>query len=256
MKYKKFTNPPLVEAIFELRWFLKEIGQDIKIDPHYKVLVGSLYSNLKDIYPFHEQLISASMPDEMACYVVQHRFRTGKDQWPLVQIGPGIVTLNSTTEYRWIDFKDRLSKLLDNLLQVYPDIQNFDVSNILMRYINAMPFDYNAASVFDYLSKNMKININLNQELFKNTEVVTLPVGFDIKCAFPASKPQGNIHLRLTRGKKDNSDALIFEIIFKTLSKYVPKQNHDILDWVYQAHDVIEDWFLKLIEGELERSFK
>jgi len=256
MKSKKFSKPPLVEAIFELRWNLKEMVQGIKIDPHYKLLVGGLYSNLKDKYPYHEPLPSSTIPDEIACYIVQHRFRIGKDRWPLFQLGPGVITLNATTEYEWVDFKNRISYLLSNLLQVYPDKANFDVSDISIRYINAITFDFNESSIFDFLSKNMKININFDQCLFKNKSIGSLPVGFDLKYIFPVYNPRGNINLRISRGKKENIESVIFELIFQATNQFVPKQNGEILEWASKAHDVIEDWFLKLIEGELERSFK
>lgn len=78
-------NKPLVEAIFELRWDLQEPVPGIKIDPHYKLLIGRLYDKLNDEYPYHEQLPIAAMPDEILGHVVQHRFRRNKDEWPLIQ---------------------------------------------------------------------------------------------------------------------------------------------------------------------------
>ncbi|MCD6239350.1 MAG: TIGR04255 family protein [Thermotogae bacterium] len=96
MERKILKNKPLVEAIFEFRWKLQEPSIGVKIDPHYKILIGRMYDRVKDEYPFHEQLPAATMPDEIAGYVVQHRFRKDKDKWPLIQIGPGIITLNDT----------------------------------------------------------------------------------------------------------------------------------------------------------------
>jgi len=256
MKKKRFSNPPLVEAIFELRWKLKEVGSGIKVDPHYKLLIGSLFSKLKEKYPFHEPLPASTMPDEISCYVIQHRFRTGKEQWPLVQIGPGIVTLNATNEYGWIDFRDRVFDLLKNLFDIYPDKESFSVNNILMRYINAIEFDYISNSIFNFLSKKMKIDMFINKSLFKNENINKQPSSFDLKYVFEVSKPIGNIHLRLARGKKDDINGLIFEFFFQTQNKYVPNRTGEILDWVSQSHDLIEDWFLKLTKGDLKRSFK
>ncbi|MCX6750116.1 MAG: hypothetical protein NTZ83_01545 [Candidatus Pacearchaeota archaeon] len=44
-------NKPLVEAIFELRWQLKEIQPGVKVDPNYKMLIGRVYERLKEEYP-------------------------------------------------------------------------------------------------------------------------------------------------------------------------------------------------------------
>ena len=100
-------NKPLVEAIFELKWKLIQQDTGIYIDPHYKILIGSLYEKIKDKYPFYEQLETARMPDEIAAYLVQHRFRVKENDWPLIQIGPGIITLNDTDNYVYHVFPTR-----------------------------------------------------------------------------------------------------------------------------------------------------
>lgn len=85
MSSQKLSKAPLVEAILEMRWKLVEQGPAVAIDPKYKVLVGRLYDRLEKDYPYHEPLPAASLPDEMMGYVIQHRFRPTKDQWPLLQ---------------------------------------------------------------------------------------------------------------------------------------------------------------------------
>ena len=62
---KVLKNKPLAEAIFELRWELQEPAQGMKVDPHYKILIGVMYDKVED-------------------------------EWPLIKIGPGIITLNDT----------------------------------------------------------------------------------------------------------------------------------------------------------------
>ena len=98
---KELSNKPLVEAIFELKWKLKKSENGGQIDPNYKILVGMLYDRLKRNYPQLEALPASDMPDEMVPHVVQNRFRVGKGKWPLVQIGPGILTVNDTGNYTW-----------------------------------------------------------------------------------------------------------------------------------------------------------
>ena len=98
MLRKILKNKPLVEAIFELKWELEEPTPGIKVDKHYKILIGSLYEKIKSDYPYIEQLATSSMPDEISGYIVQHRFRKEENGWPLVQIGPGIVTLTNRTK--------------------------------------------------------------------------------------------------------------------------------------------------------------
>jgi hypothetical protein len=51
MLRKVLKNKPLVEAIFEIKWGLKQISEGLRVDPHYKILVGSLYAKIREEYP-------------------------------------------------------------------------------------------------------------------------------------------------------------------------------------------------------------
>lgn len=257
MERKILKNKPLVEAIFELRWKLQEPAPGMKIDPHYKILVGRIYDRVKDEYPFHEQLPTATMPDEIAGYVVQHRFRKGKDKWPLIQIGPGIITLNETEGYVWENFEKRIHHMLDVLFEAYPDPENnLRINWLLLRYIDAVDFDYEKDDIFSFLGKNLKIQINIYEKLFEETGVGNLPLGFDLRFSFPAKKPKRAVHLRFARGKRKNVDALIWETQVQSVDEDAPKMKDQIREWIVEAHTLTDDWFFKMIEGELLRRFE
>lgn len=255
MARKILKNKPLVEAIFEVKWKLTEHGEGIRLDPHYKVLIGGLFAELRDEYPFHEQLPTASMPDEIAGYVAQHRFRKGKNIWPLIQIGPGILTVNDTENYTWEDFEKRVANDVDRFFAVYPDSEKLNINSLLLRYIDAIEFNYESEDIFDFLSKMLKTDIRLHPELFEGTSVTQSPLSFDWRFSFPCRKPEGMIHLRFVRGKKENSDALIWETLVQSTSDVAFKQS-EIVSWLSEAHDLTDDWFFKLIKGELERRFE
>jgi len=256
MARKILKNKPLVEAIFELRWKLQEPNQGIKIDPNYKILIGSIYDRVKEEYPFYEPLPTANMPDEIAGYVVQHRFRKERDRWPLIQIGPGIITLNDTEEYVWENFEKRLYDMLDVLFDAYPDAENnLQIDWSLLRYIDAVEFDYEKNDVFSFL-KNLKMEVNIYEKLFKETGVKNTPSGFDLRFSFPATKPEGEIHLRFVRGKRKNTDVLIWETQVHSIGHCAPKTKEQIRAWLVDAHNLTDDWFFKMIDGELMRRFE
>lgn len=260
MYRKVLKNKPLIESIFELRWDLQEPtpGTGIKIDPYCKIIIGRIYDKLKEEYPFIERLPTASMPDEMIGYMVQHRFRKGEDQWPLIQIGPGIITVNDTEGYIWEDFEKKITQAVNVLFEVYPDSQNnLRVNSLLLRYIDAVDFDFKTSNIFKFLEDNMKTKISLYNKLFESTEVENLPYDFDWRFAFNSSKPKGIIRLRLARGKRKDSDALIWETMVQSSSQDVPDNIQEkIQEWLNKAHDLTDDWFFKLIEGELLRRFE
>jgi uncharacterized protein (TIGR04255 family) len=250
-------NKPLVEAIYEFRWKLQEQDHGVKIDPHYKILIGRIYDKVAKEYPYHEQLPTATFPDEIAGYIVQHRFRKGKEQWPLIQIGPGIITLNDTEGYVWEDFEKRMCNLLDILFEAYPDAEtNLKFNRVLLRYIDAIDYNYEKDNIFTFLKENLKINIEIYEKLFKETGVRKLPLSFDLRFSFPAIKPKGEVHLRFVQGKRKDVDALIWETQVQLINDDVSKDKKEIVMWVKDAHKLTDDWFFKMIEGNLLKRFK
>lgn len=257
MERKILKNKPLIEAIFELRWELKEISEGIRVDPHYRILIGRLYDRVKDEYPFHEQLPTVTMPDEIAGYFVQHRFRKDKDKWPLIQIGPGIITLNDTDSYVWEDFEKRINSLINILFEAYPDSRNnINVSELLLRYIDAVDFNYENEDIFSFLKEKLKVNIKIYENLFDKTGVGNKPLGFDLRFTFPSSNPKGAVHLRFVRGKRKETDALIWETQVQSVGNDVAILRNQINEWVVSAHKLTDEWFFKMIEGELIRRFE
>lgn len=258
MERKILKNKPLVEAIFEMRWELQEPAMGMKLDPHYKILIGRIYDRIKDKYPIHEQLPTANMPDEIAGYIVQHRFRIDNEKWPLIQIGPGIITLNDTEGYVWEDFKERVNHLVDVLFESYPDAENnLRINWLLLRYIDAIEFDYKKEDVFPFLKEKLKLNIDINEKLFESTGVSNSPLGFDLRFSFPSTKPKGSAHLRFVSGKKEKDiDALIWETQVQSINGDVPKVKDQIINWGIEAHELADDWFFKMIEGDLLGRFE
>lgn len=258
MASQKLTKAPLVEAILEIRWKLVEQAPGVEIDPQYKVLVGRLYDRIDKDYPFHEPLPTASMPDEMLGYVVQHRFRTAKAEWPLVQVGPGVVTLNETLNYTWDDFELRSHQLAKSLFAAYPDASSpLVITSLQFRYIDAIPFDFGNDDIFRFMSENLKINIAFPSAIYQDAPIESHPTGFNMLFAFPTAAPKGVIQLRFGRGTKEKSDALIWETIVQSAGKDVPpKMPAGFEEWLTSAHMVTHNLFFKLIEGSLEESFR
>lgn len=249
------SNKPLIEAIFEIRWRIRSSVPQRLVDPHYKLLIGGFYERVKDLYRFHEPLPQSTMPDEIANHLVQHRFRFAENDWPLIQLGPGILTLNDTSKYVWADFNEQICNIIDLLFEIHPNTQNLDVQNVLLRYIDADEFDY-SENIFDHLREQMKININLEEDLFESTAVNKLPIGFDSRFTFSCDKPKGTFQVRYASGKKDAKKAIVWETQINSSDLDAPKNAEEIKGWANLAHDLAHDWFFKIIEGPLEEKFK
>jgi len=257
MRRKILKNKPLVEAIFELRWTLNGSKTERKIDPNYKILIGRIYDKVKEEYPFYEQLPTSNIPDEMAEYVVQYRFRKDENKWPLIQIGPSIVTLNDTENYTWEDFEKRIDYMVEKILDLHYNSKDFRVNGLILRYIDALDFDHENQDIFKFLKEKMKTDIQLHSEIFDSTGLIKSPSNFDLRFSFPSTKPTGEMHLRFNFGKKENRTLLIWETMLQSIGIDTPNTKEKIATWVNEAHElIVYGLFFKLIEGDLERKFE
>lgn len=256
MPRKQLKNKPLIEAILELRWAPISHAAGHESDPHYKLLLGRLYDRLQEKYPEHEQLPTAIIPDELVGYVVQHRFRTSAKGWPLVQVGPGILTVNSTAEYIWEDvFRPRVVEAVGRLYEAHPKKDDLKITNLTLRYIDAVDFDYSKENAYDFLKDKLKVSIALPGNLFENAGVESRPHTFGWQSAFRCSRPQGQVTIRFASGQRQGKPAIIWETTVQSLEGDVPAMPTGFEAWIDAAHDVTDDWFFKLIEGDLERRF-
>lgn len=241
---------PLIEAILEFRW---QIPQETG-DPNYSLLVGSLFDRIKNKYPFHESLASTLIPPYMAENFVQHRFRVEKGGWPLVQIGPGIITLNDTDHYVWPDFGDRARFLINTIYAAYPESEQLKVNNLVLRYLDAFELA-EGENPLNYLSNKLKTNVSFSPQLFNNPAVSPNPKVFNVTASFQTNQPNGSILIKFANGKSKEKPALIMESAVQSDASKLPKMPEGFDQWIEDAHKLNHDWFFKLIEGELLRSF-
>ena len=264
MSRKDLKNKPLVEAIVEIRWHLI---QPIKVqgpapmilpalDPHYRLLLGRLFDRFRGEYPFHEQLPTATLPDDMVGHVVQHRFRSAKDDWPLVQVGPGVFTVNDTHRYTWTDFQQRTKEAVVRLYDAHPSVAEFRIQSLVLRYIDAVEYNYQEENAFAFLNDKMKVGITLPDSLFHITGVESRPCSFSWQATFQCSKPAGRVHVSFATGQKEEKPAILWETTVQSVGDDVPNMPDGFPDWIDAAHEITDDWFFKLIEGELERRFQ
>jgi uncharacterized protein (TIGR04255 family) len=251
LKYK-----PLVEAILEIRWKLQRAAPSSpEVDPHYKLLPGLLFDRMRDRYPHHEPLPTANAPDELAGYIIQHRFRVAPDSWPLVQIGPGVLTINSTEDYKWEDFRPRVEEAFAKLYDAHPNRDDLTIISLILRYIDAVELDFSEHDTFTFLKNKLKVSIAFPDALFHNTGVEKQPYGFAWQSSFKSTTPRGLITIRFATGQKTSRPALIWETTVEAAGDDVPDMPQQFHSWLDAAHDLILDWFFKIIEGELERRF-
>lgn len=252
---KELINKPLVEAILEVRWRLQGASPAHQTDPHYKLLLGRLFDRMLKDYPEHEQLPAANIPDELVGHVVQHRFRVAANTWPLVQVGPGIFTVNSTDDYTWLDFRPRALSAIKKLYDAHPKVGDLKITNLILRYIDAVDFDFGVGDSFEFLRDKLKMNISFPPNLFDDTGVENKPSSLTYQSSFKCEKPKGLISIRFATGQKNNAPAVVWETTVESAEDDLSQMPQTFEGWLDEAHEISDNWFFKMIEGELERRF-
>lgn len=250
---ENLTNKPLAEAIFELRWGL-DGPPGMAVDPYYQMLIGQLYSAVKDNYPFWERLPTAEVPEGFAPYTPHHRFRVAADQWPLVQIGPGILTVNDTESYDWDAFYPRCATIIDTLFSIYPEAnERLRIFEVTLRYIDADNLLDNSALEF---LKELKVSVNLPETLFAGGRIEGANLGVSLSLAYPTLQPKGVFQVSFSQGRKNEQDAMIWETQVLSRGADAPHQPETIKAWLKEAHDTTHDWFFRQIDGNLLEKYK
>lgn len=258
-KPHELPKKPLVEAVFELRWRLQKRESGEEVDPGFQFLLGKFYDQISDDFPEVENLPAASVPEHMVPSVVRHRFRKLKDGWPLIQIGPGVLSVNDTASYTWSSFQPMLEKAVDVLLKVYPTkIWPLSFVQATLRYIDAVAIEPHDAEggVLSFLKTHLHTEVSVDPLLFKTDAVASQePGGLQLRLNYPLQKPRGMGVLLFTTGQKDGVPSIIWETLIVSREAHVPNALADFSTWFREAHEITDSWFFALCRGKLLDSF-
>ncbi len=250
-------NPPLVEVIYELRWELQGDAQTGRFrDAAYPMMYGRIYEKLKKEFPLIEDLPSVQMHPDTSPFVVRHRIRKERNGWPLMQIGPGIVTINDGNGYSWTQFKNLILKVIESIVDLYPAETfplNFVKSEI--RYINAIPFDIQRENALDYLAEKLHLKIEVDRQIFELNDMLDKPNAVSINLAYALNRPVGNFMLSANLGQVDGRPAYIIQCVTQSLGEMVPQEESSMDVWLKEAHEVMENSFMSLCRGPLLQRF-
>jgi len=239
----RLPNAPLIEVIFELRWQIKQKSDLTK----YQYLIGDLYSSIKEDYPIRESLAPPEVPADILINNPVHRFRRDKNQYPLIQVGPGVLTLNTTDDnYFWENYRKWTESLITEFFNVFPLEKETFSPNFL--YLDFFKIDFNNDNVNDFLKKNL--NIELNQGFIKESGNP-----FNLDLGFFYETQLGNLSVTLKKGlNSKNEEGIVMQISLRGKQTMISTEN--ILSWIDEAHTFSSDLFKQITKGNLYDSFK
>ena len=252
-------NKPLVEAVFELRWAISDAnGGNPPRDPGFRIALGRYYDVVKASYPVVVDLPSAQVPEEMTAYSVRHQFRVKEEQWPLTQIGPGILTVNDTTGYTWADFQRRIGSAVDAILEAYPsEIHPFTPARVQLRYIDAIQYAPDDMGPVEFIGTALHTEIRPDPLMFPSPSGPEIAREVRLHLTYSLADPKGEGQLIFASGRhREKGPSIILETIVRSRPESVPNNKEEIKQWVDTAHGVTRRWFFTLCRGQLLRSFE
>ena len=250
--------PPLAEVIFELRWELQQsdVQKGFYRDAAYPMMYGRMYERMQKDFPIIEDLPAVQAHPDTTPYVVRHRMRKEKNGWPLVQVGPGILTINDAKGYSWRAFRTLALRAIELISDLYPTggaPLNFLKAE--MRYVNAINVDLQKDSPLSFLEEKLHTKIDLSSALFTESPIDPRPVSVGLNLAFPLNKPLGNFGCSFNLGQSEGKSAYIFQSVVFSLGEVVPQDKEGFETWLIDAHAVAQSSFTSFCKGSLMKKF-
>lgn len=223
-EHTPWRNPPLQEAIFEIRFPAVE---------DYAIFAGGMAVELREQFPDSMKLATAELPEFIRVEgVVKHRFFT-QDQAFLFQTGIDVVSVNVIS---YSSFKVFIDKIKTVLVSVQKLVSPQSITRLSIRYINKF-----SRTSQPFLSLNIKPPFS-DIETPKSREIIMRHV----------KQEEDDVTLAVNITYPINETDLILDIDAFHASFQVEWDLNFILDWSYKAHDVVWRNFENLV-SDLEK---
>lgn len=264
---RNLGKAPLIEAIFELRWFLESRSTDRNdpfslFDPAYHILEKNFSEKIKKVgyrHKFRPITDNFLMP-----YSVESRHYLAPDKkFPLMQLGLGIFATNTDGGlYDWSSFKAQIVQGVKTLLESYPEPFHIKPTHIELRYSNIFSSSSNTA-----LKRNSSLIEFINKITNSKMSLPDLPKEVE---AFSG----GKFTLKASVKNKKNTDFWIdiadgntpIDKIFRLENKVItadqvglPKSVADLNNigtWVTHAHSILSPFFEGFIKQDVLKQFR
>jgi len=234
----KLPKAPLIEVVFELRWMIEpQEGQTIQYLP------GDLYPLVKEKYPFREAIQGVPL----FVGTPTSRFRTAQNDYPLIQIGPGVFTVNTTdAKYFWKEYERDIVEAIQNLNKIYTFKDTHNVT-LTLRYIDLLKFDFGKDDLLKFLEE--KLHITVKQEFYKTNTVAK-----NIVLSMNYGNELGALDITISQGKNmAGEDGIVIQT--NIISNVIKPEAEKIRVWLDKAHELTSNLFKEMTKGHLQKQF-
>lgn len=262
------VKTPLEEAWITIRWQLKKYGPSdgFQKDEEFPIALGNFAKEVQNRFTHRVAKKENEAPLDFLPYIPRYQFRVnGNNGWPLVQLGPGIATLNYTYMYNWSSFLNDALFLREKLLIAYQNVK-LKPESISLKYRNAFGYNYKKNDLLSFLREKLNFEVRMpegipGKEILNSSALdINFSTVFDIK----EPKAQGIFTLvtgyktvKNKEGNEQKEEHLINDIEIISKGDNCPDYYDETAfkKWVDEAHKIATEWFFSLIKGDLLKSY-
>lgn len=245
---RKYKNPPVIEAVFEIR-FTRDTPWDLTIP-------GLFYEKVKNTFPVKEQTVFQEGEIIREPHgLIQEVIRSGQrillfteDRKMLTQLGPYLLAINVLKPYpTWQNFKEKIELAWKGLNEI---IEIKGIERVILAYINQIEIPIPKIQL-----KILKNYFNFYP--FIDNKFPEDLASFIVGCEFPYKEGKECCSIQLVSMpdvSKEQKTLMLNISYFTKQPRAVEVSN--ILDWVENAHDQIQKAFESCISDNLRTLFE
>lgn len=246
MSRHKLKNAPLQEVIFELFWKLPLSDTGQPTDQGFDLAQGVFARNIRKRFPVQKRLIPESMPFKI--YPALHfQFWTDEQTWPVVQLGPGLLTVNDTEKnYTWKgNFRENIMAAVETLKESYEG--SIEIKQVRLRYIDAVEYDPSAYEISEFVAKFLNVNMQNRYSPAARHKDLNIVQAFDL---------DNDTVLRLiTENGIFNATGNPAIVWATEVEKSININFDNLYEWLEFGHQVVSDAFVNTLNPKFYASF-
>ena len=242
---KKYKNPPIIEAVCEFR-----LTPD---SPWDLTVPGLIYEKIKKEFPHREQRLIQEIELTQGPQGLQQQIRTQEgvlffteDRKMFVHIGPHLLAINCLKPYpSWTGFQPKIEKAFQALIETVEEIKG--LHRVGLRYINKIEMLSSPIKLEDYFEFYLYLGTRLPQN------VANFIVGCDF--LYANGRDQCRVQLKPTASLSSERPSFFLDIDYFTAKPNELKVT-EAINWVKEAHNVVEEIFEGCINDRLRALFQ
>lgn len=243
-----YTTAPLVEVIAEIHWELQPLLAipNAALDPHFAVLSREFGRITRDAgYDFTERMIPEQMPTEMFPHMPLIRYRRSAKEWPLFQLGPGILTVNIVPPYNgWDNYRYYVRQAVDWLFLSYPLPHDYlKLKKLELHYLDGFTSRLGFKKFRQFINTSFVLSIDVPEHIAQLSNAPDDTV-FQLEMQLPIGTPSDSLAvLKLAPGTVGTEQAVIMELLCRTEQMAERQDSDSVLRWMDGAHGVLRRLF-------------